>query len=162
MDLNEFIAWVLDFEGSITIAIHRGRNGKIQYEPKVSIMTTSKEHLHQFQQRIGIGTACPTPHYRTNSNYSPSFAWRLSVKEIKEHLPKIRPFLFLKQEQADCAIRLCEIKKPNHSRMNEYTADEQYEMTYLYNRCIALNAKVPEERTESDRFFLQLLKYSRK
>jgi hypothetical protein len=137
----------IDFEGTIGLNRRDKGTGIHRFTTTVSISGTSKELLESFKERIGFGHCFPATVQKEKS--SPTWRWVLFVSEIKLLLPKIEPFLVLKQEQAKHVTRALQILK-SRAEMNslktpnqedQYTLEEYEELNYIWARVTELNAK---------------------
>lgn len=140
MEIHEFVAWVLDFEGSIGIGKHQHSERSLpNYLQSIRVNGTSLELLHAFQRRCGFGHVNPNPSISPNSNAL--FVWSMRADEIRQHLPSILPYLTLKQEQAALVIQLLELKRPRAGSRGIRDPDITRQMHNLYLECSVLNER---------------------
>lgn len=157
MDIYEFAAWAIDFEGAVII----GRSfNKLQnthyYNGKVELYGCSQELLNRFAGRVGFGYVGDV---RLREHGNDQFTWRLRVEEIKQHLPLIKDHLFLKKRQAELVLRLFEIQMPKetpaYKRAGYYSSATLDEMYSLHLECKSLNEKtVPIRSSEEEMYRL--------
>ncbi len=148
IDLYEFIALAIEFEGCISIGKTINKYDTISYSVKVGVQNTSKELLEYFKEKAKFGTIIG-PVIHENNKHKDSYNWRMNKKEIIEHLPKILPYLIIKQRQAELIIEIYNItyskrkyyKLSNKSRHEMYTWEEQLTMELIYKECKELNKK---------------------
>ncbi len=133
MILYEFIAWSIDFEGSISIS----KNENIYYQVQLSIINSSKELLEDFQYRVKFGKILE-PYSRKNKKQKDIYFWVMNQKEIRQYLPLIQPYLHLKWRQGELVIEVLNIQK-NGQKL--YTWEEICILESCYKECKELNRK---------------------
>lgn len=101
-----YAAGVIDGEGCIRIA---GKTGQQAPYLVVIVSNTNELLLLWFKQRWGGDIQkkrdCKNPRRK------PSYDWRIGYTRALNFIQAIRPYLVIKQPQADLALRLAEIKK---------------------------------------------------
>lgn len=156
MDLYEFAAWCIDFEGYVIITRSQHTETKqFMYNCKVGIEGTSRRHLELFCKRVGYGYVNPNPKIREKGN--DQYTWLMPVAVIKVQLPLIKGHLFLKAKQADLVLELLEIRMPATTapshRSGYYSIGMLTAMDSLYLACTKLNAKTFPEYTEAEKMY---------
>jgi hypothetical protein len=150
VSIYQLIAFSLDFEGTLSIGKrNRIKSDSTTYSVKVAIDNISKELLEEFKIVTGLGTI-------DNGTYNGErrailYEWSIKRLEIELYLPKIIPYLILKQRQGELIIELYKILKTNEyvkklnrrfSSMSEiYTEDEILTMNLIWKECYILNER---------------------
>ena len=101
----EKLAAFVDGEGSIIINKRIRINGKISYVQQIQIGNTDMRLIEWLIENFG--GIMPKP-YAGSGNRKVSYIWSLTSSNSYKLINKIRPYLLLKQEQADNAIELYE------------------------------------------------------
>lgn len=147
LSIYEFVAYVIDFEGSIGLQRRCSSKNVPSYSPVISVTNTSQELLKKFQYRVGFG--------KVNNGFDRNgkariYWWVLHVDKIKVHLPLIEPHLCLKREQAQLVLRTFEIMKSlseikplirNLEPGTLYSKEEYAELDSIYERIRFLNLR---------------------
>lgn len=139
----EAIARSLEWEGYIDVDMREE-----SYYCQVNISNTSKELLNLFRNNVKFGHIIG-PYKRDNKNHKDKYIWVMSLKEIKEYLLKIEPFLLVKNEQAQLVIKALSIIKDkeyvktlsSQDKKEMYTFEEFCELDWCYRRCKELNRR---------------------
>src|ERR1700722_373844 len=93
-----YLAGLTDSEGTIGIYhLWTTQAGYESYAPFFVIGMTS-ELPNQIHRQTGIGTLCVRPSQA--AEWMPTQIWQLCQKDIKKLIPRLLPYLILKQEQA--------------------------------------------------------------
>ena len=139
------LAWAMMTEGCITI-----RKGKIKpttkypnYTAVLTFNSTDKpltEAVHKLAH--GLGHIYHVGYTKTKFND----IWRRSchrASEITWILSNIRPFLVIKGEQADLALKLLEVKSHAIQHPNQFTTERPdiQEANWLYTEIKTLNQR---------------------
>ncbi len=146
IDLYQFVAFIIDFEGCISIKKYPNK-GFIKYGISVSISNTDVELLFDFKQIVKFGKIYGP--YKIKEGNKDSYFWYMNKKEIKEYLPKILPFISKKWRQAEFVIEVSKIIKIKkdidklgiHKKQEIYTWEEMCIFESAYQECRLLNRK---------------------
>ncbi len=151
MDIYEYLALAIDLEG--TIGIMKVTNKTYlygyYYTTKINVGNTNKEILEHIKNKIKFGKIYGPQHKNNNKNHKDSYVLVFNREELKEHLPKILPFLIIKWRQAELAIELLSTLKDrkfyykvlNKNRGEMYTWEEWCIFESIYKECKELNKK---------------------
>ena len=130
-----YVAGILDGEGSIMIKYHKNRTGISEFAPVVAIVNTSYDMLKAVQEFIGCGHIFikknDTPSAIAFGKYHMKTYWRLqiaSIPEVEHVLKNTLPFLIIKRDRAESAIKYCEYRIANSNRLKSITQPEPLNM----------------------------------
>lgn len=153
ISIPEFMAFAIDFEGSITFQ-RKIKDGISHYSPGVSITNTSRDLLIRFRSRTQLGTVSEG---YGRADKSSIYWWTLRIRDIRKYLPLIEPFLVIKKEQATLVTEALQILKPsfmhgkglrNLTKGTLYTEEEYNRFETIYHRIAYLNTR-PSYKLES-------------
>lgn len=97
-----WIGGIMDGEGYIGLRREHQRSHDY-YSPLVTVTNTRLLMLTHLRQLTKLGLTSQSTH-RPNFKHRQGFVWALRVKEQKELLPIILPYLVVKREQAELLI----------------------------------------------------------
>lgn len=99
-----YLAGIVDADGYITIqrSVHKGR---LYFGAKIGIAGTRREPHDLAASIWGGAVSC---YYPKIAGHKPQFQWSRSGKAAAFIIGQLLPFLRVKIEQADCALRLDE------------------------------------------------------
>jgi hypothetical protein len=100
-DTYAYLAGVIDIKGSIAIA-RRGR----AYYSRIGITDDSPIIPDLASAMLGGRTSHTSPQ---RSTYGSVFIWEATYQAAREPILRVRPYLRLKQRQADIALELIEL-----------------------------------------------------
>jgi len=101
-----YVAGIVDGEGSIGIYENTTtrRRGKSQFYMQVSITNTDKTLLDMIQRRWPSYLP-DAPRKRPSPRHKTVWRWRVASRKALSFLRDIRPYLFMKADRADLAIK---------------------------------------------------------
>jgi len=143
--LRQLAAFV-DGEGSIRVQrftvrreVNRRLKAYLGYAQQLDIANTDFRLIEWLLENFG--GKIPNPK-KTKDNQKGVYHWSLSGSNSYALLKKIRPYLLLKQEQADCAIELWEkVSKWNYGGNKPMPKHKRELAETLYQRCKKLNIR---------------------
>jgi len=133
-----YLAGIIDSEGTIRIGRLINLNRKASYQQRLHVSNTDLRLINWLIERFG--GSMPTPR-KFSGNCKDGYTWSLGGYKSYKVIKKVQPYLLLKREQANLAIKLWE--KVSRNRYSSYKLPlwKGSLAKELYNRCKALNAK---------------------
>lgn len=145
--LRGYLAGLLDGDGTITPMISRSgpssnaRRDRRYWAVAVKLNMTTKEPLELLQRLYG-GQIHRTVERGARAHFRPVFGWRAINQHAAQWLHDARPWLILKAEQADIALRLAELTGPATQGFRAPTPPETIrEIQSLIQRLVVLNGR---------------------
>ena len=137
--LLEKVAAFVDGEGNIGIQKHVAPSGNYAYHQYLYVVNTDIRLIEWLVENFG--GKIPNPKKGKKENHKDAYYWNLNGSYSYKIIKKMRPYLILKQEQADCAIELYEkVSKFRYGNtpipVHKIKLSEE-----LYQRCRDLNKK---------------------
>ena len=116
--LLAYVAGIIDGEGSISIAQHKRKNGRLHHWELIVAVTNTQlwliEFLHlQFGGHIDGRTV-----YFNRPNCKDSWRWTICATKASDFLKLVLPYLQLKKTRAELAIAFQNRKTHNTSNRN--------------------------------------------
>ena len=134
--LLKHFAGMIDCDGNIGIYAHIYTNS---YYQRIRFGNTNIKLIEWIVENIG--GKIPKEYVRDNPKHKNSYDWQLSGSNSYKILKKIRPYLIIKQEQADLAIELYEkVSNQNYSSISMPNHKKELAKE-LYERCKSLNKR---------------------
>lgn len=111
-----YIAGFVDGEGYIGIAKHQAGGKRLYYSPQISVYNSDPDILFTLQKWTGVGSILIHNRLDRPVYHKIGLIWRISGMKARSLLISLLPFLQIKKQQAELAI-----KCPNdgHLRNNE-------------------------------------------
>lgn len=134
----EYVAGVLDSDGSIFIQKSKRPNENIRYSLKVTIGQYRWDNFYEWLSLEFGGTATK---YMSRNNMT---EWVVCGKTAKKFLEWIHPHLHIKQEQCEIALAFIETIKVGGNRRGDGNRTGQAQEP-LYEQMYLLNRRVKEE-----------------
>jgi len=136
-----YLAGFLEADGCISIRKFKRdkRRRKDYYGGVVSIVNTKKSILEYFQKLIGKGTIHVLN--KGTAKWKRSYRYQINGREASELLRIIRPYMKIKDKQADLYCEMYRIKMTHMTQEQYNKAEERYEEIKLL--MTALNKKGP-------------------
>lgn len=130
-EVYQYIAGIIDAEGTISMTL-TSRNTRFHYLKIVTCDNIIVPYLCKlFKKEIRI----KKPSGQAKSN---GFRIRLVGSELRDFLPNVIPYLFIKKQQAECTLRALNIK----CGKNEPYTNNESELWYnLYCKVSAINKR---------------------
>jgi len=134
------LATVMDCEGAIYIAKHRGI--KPYYEVCVRVNMTDKPYIEYIQAMY--------PAYNVHSysqgdkHYRTQHIWCLSGQFCRNFLEGIQPFLIIKPKQAECCLELLKLQREWGGSGYQYPAFIKKRIAEIYQEIKRLNIRSKE------------------
>lgn len=166
-----WLAGIVDGEGSIFImkAARKDRARSFNYVLRVSVQSTDRIMARSCYEISGEG-ACMDAVTKQDNN-SNTYKWQVSCTKASETLKKLLPYLRVKKQQAEVAIKFQETTKKHWRQMTveDYQKQEfaYYELKQqkvdlkLGKDTLGYRSKNTVDKTESDfRTGLQEIKFS--
>jgi len=101
------IAWTIATEGTIGIRLQKNRKGHVTHDPYVEVGNTSLILLEKFMEMVGAGRIYKHPPVEGRKTF---YHWVLNrTIETLRFLELIKPFLPIKEKQAEYVIELCKL-----------------------------------------------------
>lgn len=98
-----YLAGLMDGEGCISITKHQGIHSRTpSYIMRVIIAQANESYLRYWHELTGIGSINQKPLNPT------CYDWRITSQEALAFLKELYPFLILKKDEADIAIKFQE------------------------------------------------------
>ena len=145
-----YLAGFLDGEGYIGILRHTHKASKrgYTYEPIVKVVNTDRRPIDRYRSRFGGYLSL---RHFPGKNNKDAHGWDLkNVKPVLAFLTTIRPYLWLKADQADAVIELCSSGYGMWGRKS-VPDDECARREALYDRIRVLNHRgLPPAETERE------------
>ena len=135
---DQYLAGIIDGEGYITI---KTRSPKQKYrELVIGVSNTYLPLLEQLKEQFG-GYISKSKMYKTNKKQG--YHWIIkSVDRADMILRRVRPFLIIKAERADLALKFLDQKKANRHLIGLKLPDSFYEMERsIRDQMVRLNAR---------------------
>lgn len=147
-----WLAALIDGEGSIYISKHMGPRGYPRYRPVVVIAANTDYRLMEaIRSVMREGQIYEHRVSNTRGSYNPrkkqQWTYRLNIEQIDRWLPKIRPYLVLKGEQADLLAEVMGLKasrdprKPGSIRDVEGKQEIERRVEEIYAQTRELNTR---------------------
>lgn len=129
-----YTAGLIDGEGSVFIARHRGNRQRVNgdayvftaYQPEVQV-TTIDDEITPYLRRTWGGFIFIRPRHRQNPKWTDAKNWSMTGHaNIIRFLEAIRPYLRLKAKKADLLLAFCRSRKEetDHRRRRGYSPAE--------------------------------------
>lgn len=135
-----YAAGIIDGEGNITIMQRRKRGVDMVYHTFFVRVTSADKCLTDWlHERFGgyVGVSPPRGHQRFNVH-----RWAVTSRRAGPFLAAIRPYLVIKQRQADVALALAATKRRDGSGRSPYITKELGEYREsLRQQMLALNRR---------------------
>lgn len=107
-----------DGEGCITLySTHSGPNKRLQYTGRVSLEQAHEEVIEEMAEVFG-GSYKLRKKYKENLGTRKTYEWSITGLRLAEFLKLILPYLRVKKQEAEIAIKYCQTK--------DYTLRAQY------------------------------------
>lgn len=153
INLYKFVAYALDFEGSLYIS--RTTGPRLDYRPTVRVANTSHSLLRALCSRVGFGHVSENG-YKNNESLALIYYWTLSIEDIRTHLASIKPQLTLKKEQAALMLEALPLFKVSSGAKRPPEILDKLHQVYL--KLCELNRKPgqKQDRTSSEWLLAQL------
>lgn len=147
------LATLIDGEGCIGILKGTRPSGLFAYSPDIRVVNTNRNWMAAWQNRTGRGYI--NSFSNKNTKWKDRHTWIIAKKaDVIYILKKILPYLFVKREQAEIAIRAIEekVSLPHGARAwNRPSEQELARREDLYQRMRTLNKKGRSESVETTR-----------
>ncbi|MCK4329802.1 hypothetical protein KAX02_08160 [candidate division WOR-3 bacterium] len=131
--LLKMLAAFVDGEGTISIGKSLLSNGKYSYYQQLIVSNSDVRLIDWTVDNFG-GTFPKAQ--KLTDNRKDTYKWTLSSYKSYKMIKKIRPYLILKQEQADCAIELYEKVTKRHYHGSNPMPDYKRKLAEeLFQRC---------------------------
>lgn len=135
--LLKMLAAFVDGEGTINIGMRKFPSGDSYYQQRLSVGNTNIRLIEWLIENFGGSFPKAT---NRGENRKDMYLWELSGSNSYKLIKKIRPYLILKQEQADCAIELYEkVSKWNYNSSKPLPEHKKKLAKELYQRNKVLN-----------------------
>ncbi len=162
IDINQFIAFALDFEGCLSVERSYTKRGTYRYGACVRIVNTEKELLEEFKNIVKFGSIDNGK--LSYENTSKIYSWSLTRQEMEIYLPNIKPYLIIKWRQAELILELYSILKTDKftrtlsyfQKREMYTDEEINTLNSIYWECKELNKKYKYKNSTIDEFIRKL------
>ena len=109
VSICQYLAGMIDGDGSISVSIHRARDMKTRFwlEPKVQVSVEAIERFEHILEELcsRLGVAVNFNYYKTSSGGIAFVATFYGMKNVKNLLNLIHPFLIFKKKQASIMLR---------------------------------------------------------
>ena len=159
VSLLKMLAAFIDGEGTIGVYKVLGINNKYVYQQTLSLVNTDIRLIVWLVDNFGGKLANAVKH---EENWKDTYTWKLSSYKSYKLIKKIRPYLLLKQEQADCAIELYEkVSKWKYVTMHPMPDYKRKIADDLYKRNIELNKKGKYNNITKEKICYHILKTRR-
>jgi hypothetical protein len=145
MTKNEILAVAAGLvagEGHISV-IRRERGerfGQPQWQARVTVTNTDIRMIEWLLANFGGGADYRA---RPNPRHKPVAVWRLHGPKARDFLVSIRPYLVIKQEQADLIIAFQKLIRHSHWTRPRLTDEELAKREDVFLRLKTLNQKGP-------------------
>ena len=113
-----YLAGFLDGDGCITITT---KNQRRTYCIEVRYSQTNGPFLQHLRDLVGIGSVYQTS--KPKGNHSARFQWVFASGKAEEFLRAIFPFLVLKKDQAEIALKLAELMRQQRAKSYRLTEE---------------------------------------
>ena len=131
------LAMAIDTDGNIGIGKVRENES---YRHQINVANTNIKLIEWLVENFG--GKIPEPQVRDNPKHKDLYLWYLTGSNAYKILKKIRPYLLLKGEQADCVIELYEkVSKWYYTGWKQRPKYKKELQEELYQRVKALNKK---------------------
>lgn len=114
--LYAWLAAIIDGEGSIMLT--RRKEGGDTYKkvrPVVSVSNTDVRLMDALKERTGTGSVYLHRRAPKENQKRDGYTWRLNASDQRIWIPRIRPFLVLKGEQADLLMEALVLRETRTS-----------------------------------------------
>lgn len=135
-----YLAGMLDADGSISIvrAFDKQLSKSPSHSIKVSITNTDKNLCEWLTDTVKGGSI--NTKTRQNKAWKPAYNWCLYGKNAEQFLVKVLPFLIIKKERAELAIKLRSLRKGSW-RGRQLDPSVVQEREYITNQMTELNRR---------------------
>jgi len=133
-----YLAAAIDTEGCIGIERTHRLNGKIAYVPYIIISNTNEDWIIFLKNQFGGGFHAK--HKNNGWGCKPISDWKIRANKMREILPKIMPYLFIKRKQAEIVLKALEIIRDNWGNHRRYEQNLP-KLESLWQECKKLNKR---------------------
>lgn len=133
--LLAWVAGIMDGEGSFLLNSNGSERNGVSL--CLSLQMTDKETVERVCRIIGIG--CVIKLRLRNLKHKPLYKWALSTQNAIDAIRMFRPYLFLKDQQADILIRYMEEVHCEYGK--KPTVDQVYLRNFLLQEIRKLNQR---------------------
>jgi hypothetical protein len=101
-----YIAGLIDGKGSIGITSFQKKNGRYQFQVRVSIHNCNKDVMNYIMSVIGCGHVNHRDRSMGLKNWKDSYTWSVTCQNAFELLGIVKDHLIIKKRQAEVAIEM--------------------------------------------------------
>lgn len=142
------LAAFVDGEGRIGISRSTRPSGNHNYAQQLQVINTDIRLIQWLVENFG--GSFPKA-IKQEGNRKDVFHWTLSGSNSYKMIKKIRPYLLLKQEQADCAIELYErVSRWDYKRYNPIPTYKIKLAEELWQKSMKLNKRGKDDNSEEE------------
>jgi len=134
-----YVAGIVDGEGTIGIVreVRKENVSGYRFKPYFTVSNTDMKLLWWLQNTTGVGYIVPDgAAQRSRHDRRPLSRWRLTKRQLMWLLPQIKPYLVIKKEQAELAIKFGNLVVAGRRTAGLYNEMEPY-----WNKMKELNMK---------------------
>ncbi len=114
-----YIAGFVDGEGCIGVNRVKAKtvksNGGYTYKVRLRVSNTNKEIIEWLYKSFGGSFYVSRRENNLNKNHKVAYDWAIADQKAKIFLEKIKPYLKIKKEQAEIAIKVAKLKDRQRS-----------------------------------------------
>jgi hypothetical protein len=104
-----YLAGIIDGEGSLLLWMNKSSNERGQFNLRVNVTSTDKCLIDWIFNNFGGSIyECNSPSRKSQPNWKKQYVWQINRPEMLEFLKKIYPFLIIKKERCEIAIKFRE------------------------------------------------------
>lgn len=119
-----YLAALIDGEGCIGI-VRSFKEGQVRYCTSLTIGNTSPV-VADIQREYGLGNV--VWHKQKHQGWKPKLEWRIGAYAIRAVLPLVLPYMRIKRNQAELALRFLALPKYNQAEAKKRAWEEMREL----------------------------------
>lgn len=142
--LYSYLAGFVDADGSISIKSLSKKKYAVGF---ITVYNCNEAVINIFRKELGAGKSRykKTGKGKNKINWRPCWEWQLTAQKAAIAIRKIRPYLKIKDKQADLVLRLCKLKESSSGGLARWNPVryERFQKLYikLKDRCKKLNKR---------------------
>jgi hypothetical protein len=134
-----YLAGIIDGEGSLLLWMNKSSNQRGQFNLRVNVTSTDKCLVDWIFQNFGGSIyECNSPSRKSQPNWKKQYVWQINRPEMLQFLKEIHPFLIIKKERCEIAIRFRETFAKRQRRVSKDSFDLRLS---LYEQMKHLNTR---------------------
>ena len=132
-----YLAGIVDGEGSLLLWMNKSSTDRGQFNLRVNVTSTDKCLVDWIFQNFGGSIyECNSPSRKSKPNWKKQYLWQINRPEMLQFLKDIYPFLIIKKERCEIAIKFRETYNKRERNLTKETFGIRFA---LFNQMKHLN-----------------------